>query len=51
MEKLPDLSSLSGEAKDALIVLLWEEVQRLRQRLEELERSQKTSQNSSVPPV
>jgi transposase len=50
MEKLPDLSSLSGEAKDALIVLLWEEVQRLRQRLEELERPQKTSENSSVPP-
>ncbi|WP_121971629.1 IS66 family transposase [Leptolyngbya sp. BC1307] len=50
MEKLPDLSSLSGEAKDALIVLLWEEVQHLRQRLEELERPKKTSENSSVPP-
>ncbi len=50
MEKLPDLSSLSGEAKDALIVLLWEELQRQRQRLEELERPEKTSENSSVPP-
>jgi transposase len=50
MEKLPDLSSLSSEAKDALIVALWEELQRLRQRLEELERPQKTSENSSVPP-
>lgn len=50
MEKLPDLSSLCGEAKDALIVLLWEELQRQRQGLEELERPQKTSENSSVPP-
>ncbi|MGB3294466.1 MAG: DUF6444 domain-containing protein [Phormidesmis sp.] len=50
MEKLPDLSSLSGEAKDALIVALWEELQRLRQRLEEREKPKKTSQNSSIPP-
>ena len=50
MEKLPDLSSLSGEAKDALIVVLWEEIQRLRRRLEELEKPKKTSENSSVPP-
>ena len=50
MEKLPDLSGLSGEAKDALIIALWEEVQRLRQRLDELEKPKKTSQNSSIPP-
>lgn len=50
MEKLPDLSSLSDEAKDALIVALWEEIQRLRQRLDVLEKPKKTSENSSVPP-
>lgn len=50
MEKLPDLNSLSGEAKDALVIALWEEVQRLRQRLDELEKPKKTSQNSSIPP-
>lgn len=50
MEKLPDLSSLSGEAKDALIIALWEEVQQLRQRLDELEKPKKTSENSSIPP-
>ena len=50
MEKLPDLSSLSDEAKDTLIIALWEEVQRLRQRLDELEKPKKTSENSSIPP-
>lgn len=50
MTELPDLSSLSNEAKDALIVALWEEIQRLRQRLEELEKPKKTSENSSIPP-
>ncbi|MEL6353749.1 MAG: IS66 family transposase [Cyanobacteria bacterium J06627_28] len=50
MEKLPDLSGLSSEAKDALIIALWEEVQRLRQRLDDLEKPKKTSQNSSIPP-
>lgn len=50
MEKLPDLSSLSGEAKDALIIALWEEIQRLRQRLDDLEKPKKTSENSSIPP-
>lgn len=49
MEKLPDLNSLSGEAKDAFVVL-WEKVQRLRQRLEELEKPKKTSRNLGVPP-
>ncbi len=33
MEKLIELSSLCGEAKDVLIVALWEAVQRLQQRL------------------
>ena len=33
METLPEISSLSDEAKDALIVALWEEIQRLRQEL------------------
>ncbi len=50
MEKLPELSSLSGEAKDALIIALWEEIQRLQQRLNELEKPKKTSENSSLPP-
>jgi transposase len=50
MEKLPELSSLSNEAKDALVIALWEEIQGLRQRVEELEKPKKTSQNSSVPP-
>ncbi len=50
MEKLPDLSSLSPESKDALIEVLWEEVQRLRARLEALEKPKKTSKNSSKPP-
>ena len=50
MENLPDLSSLSNEAKDALLIALWEEIQRLRQRIEELEKPKKTSENSSVPP-
>ncbi|MEO1404772.1 MAG: DUF6444 domain-containing protein, partial [Cyanobacteria bacterium J06635_1] len=51
MEKLPDVSGLSPEAKDALIKLLWEELQDLRKRVEELEnRPKKTSKNSSKPP-
>ncbi|MEM6597996.1 MAG: IS66 family transposase [Cyanobacteria bacterium P01_D01_bin.36] len=51
MEKLPDVSGLSPEAKDALIKLLWEELQGLRKRVEALEnRPKKTSKNSSKPP-
>lgn len=51
MQDLPDLSQLSPEAKDTLIRMLWEEMQRLRQRLDELEkRPKKTSKNSSKPP-
>ncbi len=29
MEKLPDLKQLSNEAKEALIVELWQEIQKL----------------------
>ena len=51
MQELPDLSQLSPEAKDALIQVLWKELQSLRQRLDELEkRPKKTSKNSSKPP-
>lgn len=51
MQELPDLSQLSPEAKDALIQVLWEELQSLRQRLDEIEkRPKKTSKNSSKPP-
>lgn len=51
MQDLPDLSDLSPEAKDALIRVLWEELQTLRGRLEQLEkRPKKTSKNSSQPP-
>ena len=37
MDKLPDLERLSDQEKDALIVALWAEVQRLQTRLAELE--------------
>lgn len=51
MQELPDLSQLSPEAKDALINVLWKELQTLRQRLDKLEkRPKKTSKNSSTPP-
>ncbi|MEL6500099.1 MAG: IS66 family transposase [Cyanobacteria bacterium J06623_1] len=51
MQELPDLSQLSPEAKDALIQVLWEELQILRKRLDKLEkRPKKTSKNSSKPP-
>lgn len=48
MKELPDLKQLTPEAKDALIELLWEEVQKLRQGQEQ--RPKKTSKNSSLPP-
>ncbi|WP_228016197.1 DUF6444 domain-containing protein [Leptolyngbya ectocarpi] len=52
MQDLPDLSQLSPEAKDALIQVLREEMQSLRQRLDEIEkRPKKTSKNSSKPPL
>lgn len=45
MKELPDLKQLSDEAKDALIVALLEELQKLRQK-----KPKKTSKNSSLPP-
>lgn len=51
MKALPDLSSLSHEQKDELIHTLFEMVQRLTARVEELEaRLSKDSHNSSKPP-
>lgn len=57
MEKLPDLKQLSNEAKEALIVELWEKIQKLSailatyQPKPEPEPSpKKTSKNSSTPP-
>jgi len=49
MEELPDIQQLDIEAKDALIVALWEEVQKLRLKL--IKKPKKTSQNSSLPPA
>jgi transposase len=46
MKDLPDLKQLTDEAKDALIVALWEELQKLRQK-----KPKKTSKNSSLPPA
>jgi transposase len=54
VNELPDLSSLSPAAKDALIHMLWSEVQSLMARVAELEAQPadppKTPDNSSVPP-
>jgi transposase len=54
MDKLPKLEQLSEQEKDALIVALWAEVQRLRTRLAALEgklqEPRKDARNSSVPP-
>ncbi|MEG4067384.1 transposase [Microcoleus sp. Pol11C2] len=54
MEKLPDLNQLSNEAKEALIVELWEEIQKLSAALATYEPKsdsspKKTSKNSSTP--
>jgi transposase len=49
MEELPDIKQLDAEAKDALIVALWEEVQKLRLQL--VKKPKKTSKNSSLPPA
>jgi transposase len=46
MKELPDLKQLTDEAKDALIVSLWEELQKLRHK-----KPKKTSKNSSLPPA
>jgi transposase len=46
MTELPDLKQLTDEAKDALILALWEELQKLQKK-----RPKKTSKNSSLPPA
>jgi transposase len=46
MAELPDLKQLTDEAKDALIIELWEELQQLRKK-----RPKSTSKNSSLPPA
>ena len=46
MTELPDLKQLTGEAKDALILGLWEALQKLRKK-----QPKKTSKNSSLPPA
>jgi transposase len=56
MKKLPDLKQLSNEAKEALIVELWEENQKLTAELAGTDQAKlgpspkKTSKNSSTPP-
>ena len=54
MDTLPALERLSEQEKDALIVALWAEVQRLQTRVAELEAKLrepvKDARNSSVPP-
>ena len=55
MEKLPDYQQLSNEAKEALIVQLWEEIPKLSAALATYEQKlnpspAKTSKNSSTPP-
>lgn len=54
MESLPDLTQLAEREKEALIAVLWAEVQRLRARLAAFEAKQqepvKDAHNSSVPP-
>jgi transposase len=49
MKELPDLKQLTDEAKDALIVKLWEELQKLQQA--QKKKPKKTSKNSSLPPA
>jgi transposase len=54
MDKPPGLERLSEQEKDALIIALWGEVQRLQTRIAELEAKLqepvKDARNSSVPP-
>ena len=54
IDQLPDLSRLSERQRDALIQVLWAEVQALKARVAELEAQlqnpKKGSHNSSVPP-
>lgn len=53
-EKLPPLEGLSQQEKDALIQVLWDQVQVLTVRVKELETQlkapKKTTRNASVPP-
>lgn len=49
MTELPDLKQLTDEAKDALILKLWEELQKLQQA--QRKKPKKTSRNSSLPPA
>ena len=44
MKELPDLKQLTDEAKDALIVVLWEELEKLQQG--HPKKSKKTANNS-----
>jgi len=46
MKELPDLKQLTEEAKDALIVELWEKLEKLLKK-----KAKKTSRNSSLPPA
>jgi transposase len=50
MKELPTLSHLNMEDKDALIMELWAEIQRLRQEISGQKTVKKTSENSSIPP-
>lgn len=52
MKELPPLEKLSNPEKDALIQVLWKELQSLRAEVERLKqkRVKKTSRNSSLPP-
>ncbi|WP_425214133.1 DUF6444 domain-containing protein [Tumidithrix helvetica] len=49
MKELPDLKQQTEAAKDALIVELWEELQKIQRQLEK--KPKKTSRNSSLPPA
>lgn len=49
MRELPNLKQLTEEAKEALIVELWEEIQKLKKQAEK--KPKKTSRNSSLPPA
>ncbi len=54
MTRLPDLGGLGHAEKDALILALWEQIEKLSARVAELEAKldgpPKTPENSSVPP-
>ena len=49
MKELPNLKQLTEEAKEALIVELWEKIQKLEKQLEK--KPKKTSKNSVLPPA